>query len=183
MASHSMDKSAAYRIANICIILILAYCIFIIAIFLRATSAVCSTTAPGVVLSIAFVSAPVLAVPFQANEPGFTIDHRGGHSMSSHDPQAGENLPEDFTLHHVPSTGSCLCSGCSMPRPDLGHPCLRQFASGSKSTRLSRQTPSRVEDERSGRAELEIRPLMPTAPRIGGIISDDGVRSVATINP
>ena len=56
MARQSKNNSAAYRTVNVCLILILAYSSFIIAAFLRAKAAVCSTTSWGVDLSIAVVS-------------------------------------------------------------------------------------------------------------------------------
>jgi hypothetical protein len=56
MARQDRNNTAAYRIIAVCFVLTLAYSMFIIAVFLRAKAAVCSTTSAGINLSIAFVS-------------------------------------------------------------------------------------------------------------------------------
>ncbi|KAJ9604835.1 hypothetical protein H2200_010950 [Cladophialophora chaetospira] len=69
MARQGKNHTTTYRILIISIVLVLAYGIFIVAAFLRAKAAVCSTTSPGIDLSIAFKRRSLQAISPSAASP------------------------------------------------------------------------------------------------------------------
>jgi hypothetical protein len=133
MARQFKNKTTAHRVLNVSVVLILAYSILIIAVFLRAKGAVCSATSSGIGLSIALVSSQGSLKDTQKRLTLSPVSAHNRHSWSSllpHHSPADQVLPDHIPLDGVTQARVSMCCHSPIPRFALGHPGLFESSRG-----------------------------------------------------
>lgn len=129
-----------YRTTNLCLVLILAYGILCIAIFLLVKGAVCSTTSPGIDFSLGFVRQSRWRMAIARLTLAVCSNDCRRRAPLLPDLSAEAKAPDHITFSRPAATRFCLRCWSSMfdvPLDDFG---VLQSARGSKSSHLSQST-------------------------------------------
>ena len=135
------NNISVYRIISLCLILMLAYSILCLCIFLRATRAASFSTSAEISFSNAFVSHDSVFIPSRLLTY-FAVcpDHARRGSSLLPDFSAEEQCPDYCTVKSSPSTRISVCGRHSGPDVSVVWTGVVQWPRRRQGTHLSRQT-------------------------------------------